>query len=308
LFDFEADGVVVNTGAGNDGTVGDESPITVEGASITYDLVVATGAGNDFVEVEEVSARNITVDTGAGNDGNFDFPVAVYNVDVDVNLVVVTGAGNDFAYIYSGVDEVPPEEPASSNIGNNLILNTGAGNDFAAVVDQLIGNDLHMILGAGNDRGGIGEDQPPGTPERTLVVRNNLFVDAGAGNDQIFAILNVEVGQDAFVFLGAGNDGLSAAAVEIGRNAVVDAGPGNDAVEFGDVHVDNGTASIFLGAGNDRLFFFNSSAKRLLAFGGPGRDTFLNDLGIDANGSYDLDGDGENDTEVREFEIFDDLA
>jgi len=221
----------------------------------------------------------------------------------------VTGAGNDVANIYAGNGEVPPEEPpAASNIGNDLILNTGAGNDLAFVVDQIVGNDLHMILGAGNDRGGIGEDQPPGTPERTLLVRNNLFVNAGAGNDQIFALFNVEVGQDAFVFLGAGNDGLSAAFTEIGRNALVDAGPGNDAVEFGDVHVDNGTASIFMGAGNDRLSFFNSSAERLLAFGGPGRDTFTNDLGIDANGSYDLDGDGENDAEVREFEFFDDLT
>jgi hypothetical protein len=292
LTNFDADGVVVDTGAGNDGTpVFDESPITVADAEITNHLVIVTGGGNDLVLVEFVEAGAVTIDTGAGNDGTVDFPVEVYNVLFD-NLVLVTGGGNDNVYVHAGGGEDP------SSIENNLIVNTGAGNDIVQVIEQTIGNDLNVSLGAGNDQAAIGADDEIGAGdiEVGMTVERNLLVDAGTGNDGL-AIGDVDVLNDLFAFLGAGNDLLFTFGAEVGGNALIDAGAGNDNVGIFACFF-QGDLRIFMGSGNDTLTIAGSGGEgRLIAFGGSGRDTFNNDLGIDSNGSNDF-------SDIFEFEEF----
>ena len=291
LEDFDANGVTVDTGAGNDGSPSAESPITIEDAFITGHLTVVTGAGNDYVLVEFVEAGNVTIDTGAGHDGSSSFPVEIYNVFFE-NLTVVTGEGNDYVYIHAGNGE------DTSIIENNLVVNTSGGNDIVQVIEQLIGNDLVVSLGAGNDAAAIGIDDGigEGVVDSGLTVKHNLVVDAGAGNDGV-GVGNVDVLNDVFAFLGAGNDFLSVFGLDAGGNALIDAGAGNDFVELDNSFVE-GDVKILLGSGNDTLDIFGSNGNgKLRLYGGSGKDTLNSDLGIEANG---IDGP----VEVYEFEIF----
>jgi hypothetical protein len=356
LTDFDADGVVINTGEGHDGTPNDESPITVADASITHHLTIVTGGGNDLVLVEFVEAGNVVIDTGAGNDGTEEFPIEIYNVLFD-NLTVVTGAGNDFVLIHSGGEEV-------SEIENNLTVNTGAGNDAVGVTEIDVGGYLNVILGAGNDLAAVGAFEGIGVTASSngyfglgVSVGKNLLLDAGAGNDQalianvrvlndLLALLGaghddlgilgftyypseaegesndglgtgignnllidagagdddievafVEVHNDFFAFLGAGKDNLEIGEANIGRDLLIDAGAGNDNVGIFDIFVKR-NATILMGAGNDVLEIFSSDGDgQLRMYGGPGKDTLNNDMGIESNGQ-------EEDVEVREFEVF----
>jgi hypothetical protein len=228
LIEFDANGVTINTGAGNDGTPNGDSPITVFDAEIYTDqngngdfdegepagpLTIVTGAGNDLVSVEALDAGSVVIDTGAGNDGSASNPIAVVDAFILRSLVVVTGSGNDNALI------------DFADIGN-LIINLGSGNDLLGI------NDVD--------------------------VDNNVVIDAGAGNDRVTV-----------------NDG------QVG-----------------------GTTTIVMGAGNDTLSVFLSTSRRTVLLGGSGSDTLNNDAGIDSNGSFDSDGDGENDTIVQQFEFF----
>ena len=61
LFDFDASGVVINTGAGNDGTPFDESPITVDNAEIFTDR---NRLNRDSCNVPDVSSIFTTLDNG----------------------------------------------------------------------------------------------------------------------------------------------------------------------------------------------------------------------------------------------------
>ena len=302
---FEIDALVIDTGAGNDGT-GDNrewddisaqnqhsmssGPVTVAHGNISRGLTLVTGAGNDYVEVEFVRASDITINTGTGNDGSYDCPIAVYNVEVKNNLIVITGEGHDYAYLYGGNGE-------SSHIGGSVVVNMVGGNDLVGIVDQEIRYDLTVVLGTGNDGAGLGttEGFADGSSEGTLRVGRNLVLDAGTGHDQV-AAANLEVHNDIFAYLGTGNDYLNFYSSSVGGNAFIDAGADHDSVYIEDVVI-GGKASVYMGAGNDLLSIYNSSAKSLYARGRAGKDTFNNDLGIESNGKT-------GDADVAEFEEF----
>ena len=93
----EADGVVVDTGAGDDGSPTLESPITVQDATITNGLTLVTGAGNDIASVARVTARDMLINTGIGNDFADLVDLIVRN-----DLSVLLSAGNDRLDIAGG--------------------------------------------------------------------------------------------------------------------------------------------------------------------------------------------------------------
>jgi hypothetical protein len=305
---FTADAIVIDTGAGNDGSATErdfddisaqdheqsEFPIIVAEGFLTRGLTLVTGAGNDYVEVEFVTASDITINTGAGNDGSYYSPISVYGVEVKNNLVVVTGEGHDYAYLYSGFDII-------SEVGGSVVVNMGGGNDLVGIVDFDIAKDLTVVLGSGNDGAGIGttEGFADGSTQGTLRVGRNLVLDAGTGNDEV-AAANLEVHNDIFAYLGSGKDFLDFYNSTVGGNAFIDAGADNDSVYIEEVDV-GGKASVYMGAGNDTLSIYSSSAKSLYLRGRAGKDTFNNDIGIESNGK-------EGDADVAEFEVFNEPA
>jgi hypothetical protein len=193
LFNFTADNVVVSTGSGDDGEgnrpeapavnlqpISFFGPISVQNATITNALVVSTGNGNDFVDVDNVIAHDIVVDTGAGNDGNDegqDFPIEVDNVTVAGNVTVLGGSGNDRLEVLNEIDEV-----SGTGIRGNLIISGGAGND-----DIRVGGD------------------PDG--DEGINIGKSLIVDAGSGNDFV-DLEGATIGLITNIQMGAGNDEL----------------------------------------------------------------------------------------------------
>jgi hypothetical protein len=157
LNDFAADGVVVDTGAGNDGIPGEEEfPITIADASITNHLNVVTGAGNDLLAVFNVEARNAVINTGAGND-----TALVDELDVRDDLFAFLGAGNDRLAAFD------------ATVGRNLLIDAGAGNDDVGLVESLVKGNATILMGAGNDRLGIAASD----------INGRLILRGGSGRD-----------------------------------------------------------------------------------------------------------------------------
>ena len=121
-------------------------------------------------------------------------------------------------------------------------------------------------------------------------IRGSLIITLGAGNDTLFL-----GGDDEFTDL------------LVGGSLIVDAGAGSDFVDL--AHGTIGLITTFaMGQGNDELHIFESGggsdAATLIADGGPGTDTFRNDLGISSNGNFGKDANGVPHIIVRNFEFF----
>jgi len=283
LNSFDLDNqLVINTGNGNDGVFVDDFSAGQgngpNGQKFAGYVTVVTGNGNDDVELTEFDANGVTINTGAGNDGtpNGDSPITVSDAEIYTDL----NGNGDF-------DEGEPSGP--------LTIVTGAGNDLVTVENLDVGN-ITINTGAGND----GSESDPIEVFDAFVVRSVVIV-TGAGND-FAAIGEADIG-NVTVNLGAGNDFLEINGIDVVNNLVIDASAGNDLVDVSNTNV-GGTTIILMGAGNDALNLSNSTSRRTRLFGGPGTDTLTTDPSGISNGSFDTDGDGENDTEIRQFEIF----
>jgi hypothetical protein len=241
----------------------------------------------------EFSADSVVVNTGSGNDGDTEEPVAaigffgpvsVHFATITGALVVTTGNGNDLVDVDTveaaaivvdtgagndGDDEGFPVEIDNCTVSGNVVLNTGSGNDFAEVLNEI--DEIDREDGFGN-------------------IHGSLIINLGAGNDQLFL-----GGDDEFTDLLVGN------------NLTVVAGSGNDFVDL--AHGTIGLITTFsMGQGTDELHIFESGGgsdvAMLIADGGPGTDTFRNDLGVDSNGNFDEDANGVPHIIVRNFEFF----
>lgn len=293
--------LVITTGNGNDNVCATHF-IAFGGVS------VVTGNGNDEAHLTHFDAAAVTVNTGAGNDGSpsGDSPITIFDAEifVDLNrnntpdgnepfgpLTVVTGSGNDLVDVDAVFAQSIVVDTGSGNDGNNsgepieidnctvvgnVVLSTGPGNDVAEVLNEL--EEIDQAAGDG-------------------IIHGSLIIDMGAGNDQLFL-----GGDDEFVDL-----------IVLG-SLIVNAGSGNDFVDLA-----NGTISLIttfsMGQGNDELHIFQSgggsAVATLIANGGPGTDTFRNQLGVNSNGNFGFDGNGVPHIIVRNFEFFespDDLA
>lgn len=197
-------------------------------------VIVAAGAGDDTVEVQDDSA----VDGGDGNDS-----ISAYH-----NAVVAGGAGHDRISAY-----------------DDARLDGGDGDDVIDAYDRLVANG-----GAGNDRisayhdarvnGGDGDD--------TIDAYERLVADGGAGNDWIMAY------EGSRLSGGAGNDTLHALDSElhggdgddvIGTNgdSTVSGGAGNDRIGAGSgvVHYNKGDGHDLLYGGRRLIFGEGISAS-----------------------------------------------
>ncbi len=262
-------------------------------------MTVVTGSGADNIGILGFTADNVVVNTGSGNDGSpiqpeapinnlqpslFSGPVSVQVGTITNALVVTTGNGNDLVDIdhidtkaivvdtgagNDGDNEAFPIEIDNCTVSGDVVLNTGSGNDVAEVTNEL--DEIDRASGQG-------------------IISGSLIVNMGAGND----VLNL-------------GDSSEDEDLDVLTNLIVIMGSGNDFVDL-----ENGTigliTNINMGAGNDELNIFGSGGGSanaiLIADGGPGRDTFNNDLGIDSNGNFAQDANGTPHEIIRNFEFF----
>ncbi|OWJ59870.1 calcium-binding protein [Inquilinus limosus] len=219
------------------GTMADDS-LTGTAAS---DLILGLD-GNDVIDAREGSGRDAEADiilAGRGND----------TIDTGDNAIVLAGSGDDqlliggssLIILGDGVDTVRIDADYPTG-GENTIFG-GAG-------DDVIDTQTHAVVA--NDRlyGGDGNDT-------INFMGNNTLVHGGAGNDLLYATVDVKAptdngrvygdGGDDLIFLG-GDDAFSPA----GTHFELDGGDGNDTI----MSNSRGSDQISGGAGND-VFVFN---------------------------------------------------
>lgn len=293
-------GVLVQTGAGSDAVAveaGNEGVLTiitdtgdqktdasdfarVRGVTLTGALTVTTLAGDDEVDLNNVSASFIGVYPGIGGTipGVTDHDLVFGSFLTSKSSVdVVTLVGDD-------------DVELSSILSKNVFIDTGEGNDYASL--ESVNLKTATILGQGGDDHidifGAGS-----------LISIYLTIDSGSGNDGVHLFGNSEeevpfVVGGASIITGRGNDGLFVEDLHVLNNLYIDMGTGddNDSVDrFGEpggltlnrVAVDK-ILTALLGDGNDSAKGTNvTAAKGSAVFGGAGSDTFTNGGGNSAN-------------------------
>jgi Ca2+-binding RTX toxin-like protein len=202
---------------------------------------VITGAGNDTINTGDDAD---VIDAGDGNN--------VIDAGFDADSIT-SGSGNDFIVSGEGSDTV------SSGDGDDTIFGgIGAGGDSVNLIDDNVNP--------------VNNDPIPGNVIDSLS-NGDDFIDAGAGNDQVFG-----EDDDDTIFGGAGNDTLDGGI----DDDVIDGGAGDDKIIGG-----QGADSLSGGTGNDT---FTVGTFTDPIFG----DTYVEGIGDTIVGGED-DDDGDID-------------
>jgi hypothetical protein len=218
LESFNAKNVLIDTGSGNDGTNNDDSPITVENASVEQDIKIFTGSGFDLVDVFFVEARDIIINTGSQDD-----EVVVIDIALDRDLKIITGSGRDFVVV--------ADEEFGIEIGRDLLIDTGSDTDEVYVEDAEIGRNALILLGSNSPTSSNGQSMEASEflSIDNVFVAGNAKVDAGSGNDVVL-VEDSEVGGKFTAIMGSGDDFLRICNSTAG-SALLDGGSGEDELE-----------------------------------------------------------------------------
>ncbi len=277
--------LVIATGKGNDN-------VCVENASMNGALVINAGDGNNLVDATQFTATAATLVAGNGNN-----TISASAFDLDTSLVIVAGNGNNSITVNrftvgDGFGSQNLQLPAG---GGLVSITTGKGNSNIAVTNFDIFGNTVITAGNGNTDVSVFEEDDDFL---NGAINGNLNVTLGKGNDEVTLGQPEIVGTSTYltvtrnltVVLGGGNYFVSANHVVVDGNATVVGSAARDVEVVIDDSTVGGTAAIYLGRGTGILDVFGSTAGMLIADGGSGRSTFDNDLGIDSNGSFTVDG------------------
>jgi Ca2+-binding RTX toxin-like protein len=286
--DGQADTVTVDGTSGNDhinivsnGTSvvvsGLPAQVTVDGAEANNDRLVIAGLdGNDTINASGLTPGqiNLTID---GGDGNNTITGSAGNdllLTGSGNDVVTGGAGNDIAQLGGGND--------------TFIWNPGDGSDAVdggSGTDTLVfnGSSANEIIAVGPNGSHVVVSRDVGNVAMDVSNIENVTINAGAGDDIIFATNGLAPLTSLTVDGGAGNDQITG-------------GDGNDTLIGGDgddtVTGARGNDVAMLGSGND-TFIWNPGDGSDTVDGGSGSDTLVFNgsnaaerMTISANGSH----------------------
>src|SRR5262245_4697497 len=295
--------------------------ICVHNDTIFGALAINAGDGFNVVNGENFGAAAATIVTGKNNDAIF-----LTNFNLDTALTINSGnasnGGGDNVFV-AGFTAGGGSGPNGLPVGGGAVtVVTGNGND-SVVLEEFSANAVTINTGSGNDGSGIERSigaQLASGPIGVFGARiwvdldgdhdideneplGPLTIVTGAGNDN--AEVESVTALTLTAALGAGNDRMIVEDVFIGLNMAVDAGAGNDFVDIEECTI-IAVLTVAMGAGNDELEIFDVGFATLVADGGPGRDAFFNDLGVDSNGNFDVDSSGVPHIIVRNFEFFED--
>lgn len=145
----------------------DNDEVFLSNVNTTGSVDIATGVGNDFVDVENSTIGNYTalnhlvIATGADAD------------TVRVNGTVVIGYLD--VYTYTSQSETAPDFVSMQQTAatDNMQIITAAGNDTVKLTNVGVGKRLDIITGAGKDT----------LTANSLQVIDSFFADLGAGDD-----------------------------------------------------------------------------------------------------------------------------
>jgi Ca2+-binding RTX toxin-like protein len=203
--------------------VSGDSDLRVTG---NQDLLVATGTGDNFVDMQGAAGDDIVL-TGSGND--------TIN-DGKGNDTILGGAGNDFIDGGEGEEQLFDGEAGRDTIfggdGNFDTVSGGDGNDSLVGGD---GDNQLLTGGTGADTifGGDGASNTlsggDGADQIAMGDGEDQFADGGAGSDTIWA----GEGGGNTLFGGTGDDTFNVTP-DAGDSTIVGGG-GNNTIDFGDL-------------------------------------------------------------------------
>jgi hypothetical protein len=270
--------ILIDAGKGDDAI----SLVGLAGAPLnltTQTVTILGGAGDDTVTVNDVNARNVTIDTGSGGPagenviigsstftsgvtiltGNADDIVSVSGSTFNIDLVIVTNRGTDSiaigeaaapvsirgSLIVTGGADLDVITVASTGVGRDMVLNAGDGGSAITVNTVTVGGVATILGGNGADTINLSglSGAPVGGPAGNGLPGNLqlLTVVTGAGID------NVSISGG-----GVAGAGLRA------RDAVFDLGLDDDALIFSDSIV-TGRATFIGGPGTNSLTRTNNT-------------------------------------------------
>ena len=298
---------------GPDGTEttinGQTEPLVVNDAFRS--VRVATGDGNDVVDISHANFRHLDVHTGPGDDivrlglaPNGPGPEDPNTVETDL-------AGE--------TDPTAPAIEPSVTVRGRLRIGTGEGNDTVVERHLRVGHSQAIHTGEGDDNvildppndspvppdqgetaeaTGQGDAPPttrPGGPQPSIQIGRGLKIGTGAGNDNVM-LHGVDAGS-IHIRAQAGDDTVALNHVHSRRGLSIGTDGGDDTVVMNQVHsrwarVETGADSdrvelrdsafavlgSFLGDGDDALHLAGTTVGRVaLLNGGPGTDELLQD-------------------------------
>jgi hypothetical protein len=298
---------------GPDGTEttinGQTEPLVVNDAFRS--VRVATGDGNDVVDISHANFRHLDVHTGPGDDivrlglaPNGPGPEDPNTVETDL-------AGE--------TDPTAPAIEPSVTVRGRLRIGTGEGNDTVVERHLRVGHSQAIHTGEGDDnvildppndspvppdqgetaeatgQGDASPTTPPGGPQPSIQIGRGLKIGTGAGNDNV--ILHGVNAGSIHIRAQAGDDTVALNHVHSRRGLSIGTDGGDDTVVMNQVHsrwarVETGADSdrvelrdsafavlgSFLGDGDDALHLAGTTVGRVaLLNGGPGTDELLQD-------------------------------
>lgn len=212
--------------------------------SVTGDITMITGAGNDSLVLSGTFGGNITFVGGNG-----------MNMFQTFNATV---SGNISAILGNGVDAVGM---INSTVNGSVQFNTGDGNNNYLLSDIASSVNGHFSITAGNGNDFVGN------------IATYIPASAGAAAPHfginVAGNLNVNLGNGSNTFL------LNTVANSIGGNISITSGAGADAVQVAQTY-GGSKLKVALGAGND-FFVWGALAGVLSADidGGTGANTYV---------------------------------
>ena len=270
-----------------------QTELLVAGANAIEKIVVKTGEGDDWLEINETILLPTELDGGQGNDR------------------IIGGRGRDRIVGGDGNDELLGRDGDDNLIGGfgNDLLVGGEGDDRL----EGGGSEDRLVGGSGNDNlyGGPGDDTLYGEKgnDRLYGGDGDDWIDGGEGGDRIYGGMNSDVllggkHQD-FIRGNSGDDQISGGAGndEIygdGGDDRIDGGRGRDELHggadndvlAGGVHNDvidggNGNDVLNGGDGNDEL---DGGGNDDILVGGNGEDQFTRSSGQDVKFDNEVPG------------------
>jgi hypothetical protein len=321
--DANANDVVIEGGAAGSAVIaGDNStriffnnteqqqPLEIPGAnfdSITVDL----NAGNDTLEINNVSVVDLDITTDEGADfvrlGAYEAYAAnpggitatSGSIGVSGLLRIDTGSGADLVQVVRVFGAADWDINLGDSDGTNNNNDNRGENDFAVTLDD----QIYIFIGSGDAidvNGGAGDDL---ININYLTVSGTLLVDGADGND-VISINGTVFNNEVSLFGGSGFDTI---AVDFSRqdgtgdSAVIeiDSGAESDFILFARSLIDEGDVTIRSGGGFDDVVIgrYYANAQGDLTTGGNVADRIFLDTG------------GEDDfADIRGNDVFDFFA
>jgi len=194
--------------------------LSVEG--VTHDIKINMNAGNDRVIVGNdtefdnfVVPNDLTISMGAGNDN-----VLIKKISVTDDFTINTAGGQDGIFVQADVGQLGNVE----NGANDLNIDSGIGNDYVQI-------DISDVRGK-------------------LTVNTTGLTETDLGADDV-EMTFVDVGGDAEIRTGGGNDVVNLFNLVTGDDMTIDTGAGRDRAELTLCAMDELFAQ--MGAGSDEL-------------------------------------------------------